>query len=267
MTRVADLMTSPAITCRGDATLGELAKLLVERRVHGVVVPGDDGSVAGVVSDTDLLAGEWLATDDESFETMRSLTAFDLLTSPPVTIDAAADAGEAAELLRAKRLARLVVLRDGALTGVLATSDFVGLLAHGPVGRGSVVDVMSHGVVACREQTTARQAARAMTDRRSRSLVVVSPAGGPVGVVTGSDLLALVHDGAAERRVNELMHEPYTIAPTATLREAADALLRHEVHRLLVVDPAEPDAFPLGVVSTTDIVAEMAAPGSVWASG
>jgi predicted transcriptional regulator len=264
VTRVSDLMTSPAITCRGDATLAELAQLLLERRVHGVVVPGDDGSVAGVVSDTDLLAGEWLATDEPSFETMRSLTARDLLTTPVVTIDAAADAAEAAELLRAQRLARLVVLRDGTLVGVLATSDFVGLLARGPVARGSVADVMSHGVVACREQTTVRLAARAMTERRSRSLVVVSPAGRPLGVVTGSDLLALVEDGASERPVSELMHEPYTIAPNATLREAADELLRREVHRLLVVDPAERDAFPLGVVSTTDIVAEMAAPGSPW---
>lgn len=264
MTRVSDLMSSPAITCRGEATLGELAQLLVARRVHGVVVPGDDGSVAGVVSDTDLLAGEWLATDAESFETMRGLSAFDLLTTPPVTIDAAADARDAAELLRTQRLGRLVVLQEGKLAGVLATSDFVGLLAGGPVARGSVADVMSHGVVACREQTTVRQAARAMTDRRSRSLVVVSPTGRPLGVVTGSDLLALVHDGAAERRVDELMHEPYTISPTATLREAADELLRREVHRLLVVDPADSDAFPLGVVSTTDIVAEMAAPGSPW---
>jgi len=41
-------------------------------------------------------------------------------------------------------------------------------------------------------------------------------------------------------------------------------MLEHEIHRLVVVDPAAPDAVPLGVVATTDIVAEMAEPGSVW---
>ena len=60
------------------------------------------------------------------------------------------------------------------------------------------------------------------------------------------------------------MHAPITIGPGATLREAADLMLEHEIHRLVVVDPAAPDAVPLGVVATTDIVAEMAEPGSVW---
>jgi CBS domain-containing protein len=195
---------------------------------------------------------------------MRGLTAHELMTTPPVTIDADTDAARAAEVLRAERLARLVVVYDGKPAGVVATSDFVRLLACGHVARGTVGDVMSHGVVACREQTTARQAARAMAERRSRSLVVVAAGGRALGVVTGTDLLALVRGGDPEVAVSALMHEPHTIAPGATLREAADELLRREVHRLLVVDPNDAGAFPLGIVSTTDIVAEMAAPGSPW---
>jgi CBS domain-containing protein len=264
MTRVADLMSSPAITCPGEATLGEIAERLLAHRIHALVVLDDTGAPAGVVSDTDLLAGEWLATDDQSLATMRLLTARDLMTAPPVTIDAEADAVEAATLLRAERLARLVVTEGGSTVGVVAASDLVALLARGRVGRGTVADVMSHGIVVCREQATAAQAARAMTERRSRSLVVVSSHGRPLGVVTGADLLRLVERDVGGTRVQELMHEPLTIGPGATLREAADDLLRREVHRLVVVDPDEPDAFPLGIVSTADIVAEMAAPGSVW---
>jgi hypothetical protein len=41
-------------------------------------------------------------------------------------------------------------------------------------------------------------------------------------------------------------------------------MLKEEVHRLLVADPDAPDGFPLGIVSTADLVAEMAEPGSVW---
>ena len=41
MTRVAELMSSPVITCAGDATLGEVAALLLEHRIHGVVVPDE----------------------------------------------------------------------------------------------------------------------------------------------------------------------------------------------------------------------------------
>ena len=90
MTRVAELMSSPVITCPGDATLGEVAALLLEHRIHGVVVRDEAGDAAGVISDSDLMAGEWLATDEESLMTMRALTARELMTSPPVTIDAEA---------------------------------------------------------------------------------------------------------------------------------------------------------------------------------
>jgi predicted transcriptional regulator len=263
MTRVAELMSSPPISVAPDAPLGEVAALLVARGVHGVVVL-DESAVAGVVSDTDLLAGEWLATDPESLETMRTLTARELMTAPAVTIDAEADAVEAATLLRRQRLARLVVTTQESPVGVLATSDLVALLGRGALGRASVGDVTTRAVVVCREETTAAQAARAMNERRSRSLVVVSPQGAPRGVVTGADLLPLVAGGGTDTPVRELMHEPLTIAPEASLREAADRMLKEEVHRLIVVDPEAPDTIPLGLVSTADLVAEMADPGSVW---
>jgi len=35
-------------------------------------------------------------------------------------------------------------------------------------------------------------------------------------------------------------------------------------HRLVVVDDSDPEAFPLGIISSFDIVAAMAHPDSVW---
>jgi CBS domain-containing protein len=264
MTRVAELMTTPVVSCPSSTTLGDVAVLLAERRIHGVVVLDESGRPAGLVTDTDLLAGEWLADDAKGLETMRAMTAGELMTAPAVTIDADADVADAVARLRAERLARLVATRDGLPVGVLATSDLVRQLAHGRLGRASVADVMSYGVVVCREDTTAVQAARTMTERRTRSLVVVAPDGRPLGVVTGIDLIGLAGADAGERRVSKLMHAPLTIESGATLREAADRMLHDEVHRLIVVDPAAPDSVPLGAISTTDIVAEMAQPGSVW---
>jgi CBS domain-containing protein len=264
MTRVADLMSAPVVSCSGTTTLGEVATLLAERRIHTVVVLDENGAAAGVVADTDVLAGEWLATDADSLATMRSMTAADLMTSPPVTIHADAPIEDAAAQLLAKRLAHLIVVQDGTAAGVIATSDLVRALGHGHLSRGTVADVMSHGLVACRDTATVRQAARLMSDRRTRSLVVVAADGRPLGVVTGTDLLPFVGGEAGDHAVSGLMHPPITIEPGASLREAADLLLEHEIHRLVVVDPDAPDSLPLGVVATTDIVAEMAEPGSVW---
>jgi CBS domain-containing protein len=60
------------------------------------------------------------------------------------------------------------------------------------------------------------------------------------------------------------MHTALTIDINASLREAADKMIQNHHHRLVVMDTDDPDAFPLGVISTFDIVAEMANPDSVW---
>jgi CBS domain-containing protein len=51
---------------------------------------------------------------------------------------------------------------------------------------------------------------------------------------------------------------------SASLKEAADIMIQNHCHRVIVVDRNSPDSFPLGVISSFDIVAAMARPGSVW---
>jgi CBS domain-containing protein len=261
---VRDLMHSGLFTCPSESRLGDVARLLVEHHVHAVIVTDASGEPAGVVSDTDLLAGEWLGTDEVSLSTMQEITAGELMTSPPQTVDADAPASEAVARLRRERLSRLLVMDGGVPVGVIAVSDLVRELARPSGERGTVSDVMSWAIVTCLPETPVHAAARAMLERRSRSVVVVDRGGGPLGVVTGHDLLS-VHDGSGlDSTVAQLMHPPLMIGPHASLRDAADQMLRHEVHRLVVVDPDDPAKIPLGLISTSDIVAEMAAPESVW---
>jgi len=190
----------------------------------------------------------------------------EMMSKPVITVDVEAPAAEAAQRMRAERLHRLVVTELDRPIGVIAVSDIIGGLAPESIERASVGQVMSRGLVVCRENTPISAAAQAMRERQSRSLVVVNARGRPLGVVTGFDLLPYYGDGDVSQPVSAVMHPPFTIHPTATLREAADIMLREHVHRLVVVDPDEPDAMPLGLIATSDIVIEMAAPGSVWRS-
>lgn len=59
-----DLMTSPAITVRLDATITEAARLMQERNVRRLVVVDSAGRIAGVVSRSDLLQ-VFLRTDED----------------------------------------------------------------------------------------------------------------------------------------------------------------------------------------------------------
>jgi CBS domain-containing protein len=259
-------MRSTLITCLPETTLGQAAVLLVQHRVHALVVAGADGQPLGILSDTDLLAGEWLSTDAESLAAMRAMTASQLMTQPPAAIEADTPVAQAAARMRSEQIHRLLVLEAGRAVGIISVSDLVAHLGRASVERKIVADVMSRGIVVCLAETPLAAAARAMTERRSRSIIVVNGQGRPQGVITGADLLSIVESGDNAQIAADIMHPLLSIAPTATLIEAADRMLRHHVHRLLVVDPANPEGMPLGLISTSDIVSEMAEAGSVWQS-
>lgn len=263
---VKDIMHTNLITCKSDATLGQVAVMLHNNHVHALVVTDRDGRAAGVISDFDLLAGEWLSSDPESLDTMRKLTAADLMSKPINTIESNFTLKDAAREFVERDVNRLVVTDNGKPVGIISLSDFVANIAEmGVSKRDTVGDVMSDAILVCRGKTPIISAARAMTSAGWRSVLVVDAKGKVLGVVSGRDLLPYVQNGNAEDKiVRDVMHPALTIDITASLREAANKMIQNHHHRLVVVDRENPDAFPLGVISSFDIVAEMARPDSVW---
>ncbi len=264
---VRDYMHPGVITCQPDASLGQVAVMLVQHHVHSLVVIDRDGRPIGVLTDFDLLAGEWLSADKESLEVMRKLTAGDLMSTPVEMIDAHQPVSEAARRMHEETIRRLIVTEKGKMVGAISVSDIIASLGEKtPAKRETVGDVMSDAILVCRENTPLHLAARAMTQTRWRSVVIVDAAGSPLGVVSGLDFLPYCNDngGCNGKTVSDIMHPALTIPINASLREAADKLIENHYHRLIVIDQDHPEAFPLGVISSFDIVAEMARPGSVW---
>jgi len=265
-TLVKDLMHTGLLTCTPDADLGEVAILLHKHRVHALVVTDETGTPLGIISDFDLLAGEWLSSDPESLDTMRKLTAADLMSHPINSVEANTPIAEAVHALIEKEISRLLVTEQGKPFGVISLSDFVaGIADEQDAKRETVGDVMSDAILVCRGKTPLTVAARAMTSTGWRSVLVVDVQGTVLGVVNGRDLLRSTQNGVKEDlTVRDVMHPALTIDITASLREAADKMIQNHHHRLVVIDTENPDAFPLGIISTFDIVAEMARPDSVW---
>lgn len=267
MTRlVRDLMHPGVLTCQPSATLGQVAILLTQNQVHALIVSDRESRPIGIISDYDLLAGEWLSVDDESLSTMRQLTAHDLMSYPVDMIEANIPIKEAAHALIEKDVNRLLVTENGRPVGVISTTDLVASIAdQEKPKRETVGDVMSDAILVCRGKTPIISAARTLKQAGWRSVLVVDARGKHLGVVSGKDLIRFVEDGVDERlTVRDLMHKAFTISINASLREAADLMIKEHHHRLIVIDEADPDAFPLGVISSFDIVSQMARPGSIW---
>lgn len=126
---VRDLMHTGLITCKPNATLGQVAVLLDQHQVHALIVTDRDGRPNGIITDFDLMAGEWLSKDSESLKAMRSLTAADLMTQPVDMVEANTPINEAVNLLMEKSVSRLLVTENGKSIGIISLSDFVSSIA------------------------------------------------------------------------------------------------------------------------------------------
>jgi CBS domain-containing protein len=123
---------------------------------------------------------------------------------------------------------------------------------------------MQSEVQAVPPEAVVNDAVRTMAESHVSGLPVVDGRGRLVGVISTTDILGSeeeIEDPAARETlfegtfVRDLMTPvPVTIGPDASVKEAAQALLYADVHRLFVVDGDR----VIGVISTTDIVRAVA---------
>ena len=58
---INDLMHKGLLTCPPETSLGKVAAMLTGHHVHALVVAEESEQPLGIISDFDLLAGEWLS--------------------------------------------------------------------------------------------------------------------------------------------------------------------------------------------------------------
>jgi CBS-domain-containing membrane protein len=129
-TSVKDVMTTNVVAVREEATFKEMVAALHSFRISAFPVLDATERVIGVVSAADLLAKEAgpalgrLAWHPKERAKATGVTAADVMTAPAVTITENASAGEAAALMRSRRVKRLpVVDRDGRIRGIVSRVD------------------------------------------------------------------------------------------------------------------------------------------------
>jgi CBS domain-containing protein len=112
---------------------------------------------------------------------------------------------------------------------------------------------MSTDVLMIGPDHTLREASRAMAGRRVGAAVVNDPDGEGVGILTERDVLHAVgagQDPDVEHVRDHLTSDLVFAAPTWTLEQAADAMMRGGFRHLIVLDSGE----VAGIVSVRDIV-------------
>ncbi len=133
---VSDVMTTEVITVTEDTPYKTLVALMAEHHISALPVLNQYGGVGGVVSETDLLRKEEFQRSPSLPWALRwwhrrarakaaGLRAGDVMTGPAVTIEQASTIPEAARLMAARGITRLIVTDGEVLTGIVTRSDLL----------------------------------------------------------------------------------------------------------------------------------------------
>jgi CBS domain-containing protein len=132
----------------------DLEQELAAQRISGAPVLDRAGKVVGIVSRSDLdkaltrersraaaIASYYVETDPEAFdpktpdptgaalERVRELAVQDIMTREVISVSPDDAITHAAEVMRSRRIHRVLVIEDGALVGLLSSLDIVGAVA------------------------------------------------------------------------------------------------------------------------------------------
>jgi CBS domain-containing protein len=144
--KVSEIMSHPVITVREEATLEEVARIMLDHKFGSVPVVDEQGTMIGLITESDFAAkgkgipfttfelpqvfGHWMGKSgvEQMYERAREISAADTMTRDVITVEEAATIEEVLELMLRYDLNRIPVLRDKVLVGIVARYDLLKLM-------------------------------------------------------------------------------------------------------------------------------------------
>ncbi|MFA5956755.1 CBS domain-containing protein [Hyphomicrobium sp.] len=143
--KASDVMTSKVVTIGPNGTLSDMIQLMLDRRISGLPVVGEDGKLVGVVTEGDCLRRTetgtevkrsfWrdLLTGSETLanEYIRShgRKVSEVMTRDPITVAPETDLSEVIHIMEKNQIKRVPVVKDGAVVGILSRANLLQALS------------------------------------------------------------------------------------------------------------------------------------------
>jgi len=143
--KASDVMVFPVITVKSAATVKDVAKLFLDRKISAAPVVDGAGKLVGIVSEGDLIhraeigterrGSRWLAllTDEhaEAADYIKShaIKITDVMTHKVVTATPDTPLQDVAMMMEANGVKRIPIVRDGALVGLVSRANLVQAVA------------------------------------------------------------------------------------------------------------------------------------------
>jgi CBS domain-containing protein len=118
MQRISDVMTADVTTCPQDATIEDAARLMRQEDIGDVLVTDEEGRLAGIVTDRDIVVRA-LAEGRSPGETPVR----DVLTTEVVALEPKDAVDRAVQVMRDGAVRRVPVVEDGRPVGIVSIGD------------------------------------------------------------------------------------------------------------------------------------------------
>jgi transcriptional regulator with GAF, ATPase, and Fis domain len=242
---VQDVMSKDMVTTSSDENVLSAAKTMCENNISCIVVV-DNGSVAGILTETNLL--KRIAAKEKDYS---KITIAETMSCPVETIPVNLPVLEAVRIMEAKHIKRLPILEKNQLVGIITQTDLTRLLASSAMWK-NVVEIMSPDVDAILCKASVAEAAEVMTSRHI-SCIVILEEDEVVGVLTERDLLKRVvglQKDPADVKLEEVMSSPVIcVPPDCPVFTAGRIMENIDIRRLVVTE----DKQLCGIVTQTDV--------------
>jgi len=268
--------THPAVTASPTASILEVAEIITEKKVRGVVLaePGTE-LLRGLATATDLVnylgGGEYYNIVKERYKyniykALRDEPIESIANPTPVYATVADSLDKIIGLMVGEGVGMVpIVYEDGSVYGVITEHDIVARVAGKKIGV-RVADAMSRDIVTVPIEAPIKEAARRMITYGFRRLPVVSDDNEIKGMVTAKDYVYFfgshrVFEGLATTNMDEVLESVkvyeimspgiYTVSEDADVGEAAEAMKMFGTSSLLVVDER---GEIVGIITERDIL-------------
>ncbi len=144
MLKVKDIMTTDVISVTPQTEIVQAAKLLLKKRINGVPVVDEKGTLVGILCESDLIIQQQkfpvpsLFTFLDGFvpltsmkrleaevQKMSAVIVADAMTPNPLTVTPEMTVEEVASIMVGKKCHTLPVVEDGRLVGIVGKDDIL----------------------------------------------------------------------------------------------------------------------------------------------
>jgi CBS domain-containing protein len=144
-----DVMTSPVVSVSPDASVSEIARLMLKAHISAVPVVDEKQHLAGIVTEGDLLRRAEVGTERKRRRWIEAFTdggtlaaeyvkshgrkARDVMTTDVVTVDESTPLHKIADIFESRDIKRVPVMRESQIVGIVSRANLLQALASLPL--------------------------------------------------------------------------------------------------------------------------------------